>query len=129
MPSKTILIVDDERPILSALGRVARRAGYPFEAFDDADAALEAVQAGLEPVAAIVDHNMPGTDGLTLAERLRALRPGLRILMLSGGIPGREIVEARARGLLWFYAEKPWELEWMRRVLVALVEDEAPPLP
>ena len=128
MADRNVLIVDDEAPILSALARVARRAGYRALLFTDGEEALEALDAqGLELAGAIVDHNMPTLDGLELARALKARTPSLRILMLSGGIPGAEVVAAKEEGLLWGYAEKPWELDWMRRALRALVEGDPPP--
>lgn len=123
----TILIVDDEAAILSALRRiVARSSCRPIEAPSTAEA-LGLLDDGEEPAAAICDYNMPGSTGLDLARELRHRHPGLPVLLLSGGTPNDEIREAIDSGLVWAYAAKPWSLSWMRSAISAMVNREPPP--
>ncbi|WP_084125272.1 response regulator [Demequina sp. NBRC 110054] len=83
--TRTILVVDDE-PDLRAIARVALETigGLRMIEAVDGDDALAA--AGAEtPDAILLDHLMPGDDGLTVAARLRALPSLARtpILMMS----------------------------------------------
>jgi YesN/AraC family two-component response regulator len=48
------------------------------------EAALAAVDAGLEPDIMITDHIMPGMTGVELAYALQARRPNVRTLIISG---------------------------------------------
>jgi CheY-like chemotaxis protein len=49
-----------------------------------AEAALQAVDAGLKPDILITDHLMQGMTGVELASAMRARQPGIRILIISG---------------------------------------------
>ncbi len=80
-----VLVVDDEELILSSTVRVLRRIGYePVSCLDPEDALhrFTADPDGFDVV--VTDYQMPGMSGLQLSERLRALRPGLPILLVSG---------------------------------------------
>jgi len=69
----TILLVDDDRLVLSTLARGLAGAGYcvsTAESVDDAEAILA---GGERPDLAILDVSMPGRSGLELAERLHSL--------------------------------------------------------
>ncbi|MCO6419161.1 ATP-binding protein, partial [Siccirubricoccus sp. KC 17139] len=79
-----VLLVEDEPPLAKLGERLLQRAGYEVVVADCAEAALEAVAAGLVPAALVSDVAMPGEDGLVLARRLRQLWPGLPVLLLSG---------------------------------------------
>ncbi|WP_062205506.1 response regulator [Demequina salsinemoris] len=83
--TRTILVVDDE-PDLRAIARVALEVigGLTMVEASDGD---DAVAAALEevPDAVLLDHLLPGDDGLAVAARLRALPALARtpILMMS----------------------------------------------
>jgi two-component system, NarL family, response regulator DesR len=69
---------------------------------DRADAVLEAAQAA-RPDVALLDIEMPGGDGLTVAEELRRALPDCRVLILTTfGRPGylRRAMEGGVAGFL-----------------------------
>ncbi len=71
----TLLIVDDEAQILSALKRTLRREGYEIVAVESAAAALRVLDE--RRVDAILsDHKMPGMSGVQLLERVAAAESG-----------------------------------------------------
>jgi two-component system response regulator RegA len=77
------LIVDDDEPFRTRLGRAFRMRGW--EAFDAADTAQALAIAGENsPDLAIVDLRMPGQSGLDVVRALRALDATLSIIMLTG---------------------------------------------
>ncbi|TPG61339.1 response regulator [Roseomonas nepalensis] len=82
--SLRILLVDDEAPLRRLSAVALERAGHQVTQAEDGDTALELVDDGLEPDALVTDITMPGMDGLALARALRARRPGLPVVLVSG---------------------------------------------
>jgi PAS domain S-box-containing protein len=83
--SRRVLLVDDDPPVLAYAGRVLEAAGYDVVAFADPVDALRYGLAAADGVDLLVtDVVMPSLTGPLLAERLRARRPGLRTLLISG---------------------------------------------
>lgn len=82
---ETILVVDDEAVVRSVVDRVLRAAGYRVELCADGSEALDRFGSALAGVdLALVDVSMPGLAGPALVQRLRELRPELRVLYLTG---------------------------------------------
>jgi CheY-like chemotaxis protein len=65
--------------------KLLERANYRVSGFTDAAAALDALRANpLHFDLAITDHTMPGVSGLQVARLMRAIRPDLRVVLVSG---------------------------------------------
>ena len=67
-----ILLVDDDRLVLSTLARGLAGAGYCVSTAESADDAEAILAGGERPDLAILDVSMPGRSGLDLAERLHS---------------------------------------------------------
>lgn len=67
-----ILLVDDDRLVLSTLSRGLSGAGYSVSTAESADDAEAILAGGERPDMAILDVSMPGRSGLELAERLHS---------------------------------------------------------
>jgi CheY-like chemotaxis protein len=81
-----LLIVDDEVSIVNVCAAALKSAGYRVTATSDSPSALEQVRA--DPGAfdlLISDDVMPELSGRRLAAEVRALRPDLPVLLVSGG--------------------------------------------
>jgi two-component system cell cycle sensor histidine kinase/response regulator CckA len=81
----TILVVDDQELVRGVVAELLALEGHEILSAQDATEALELVRAhpdGIELV--VTDVVLPGVSGLELAARLRADRPGLRVLFTSG---------------------------------------------
>ena len=105
----TVLIVDDEAIVRTALRRALTRFGYKvFEAMDG-PTAMAAMQGADPPVdLVILDMVLPG-GGAGVFELLKAVRPDVKVLVSSGYSPDAEAVQglaARADGFL----PKPYEI-------------------
>ena len=79
-----ILIVDDSKLARMAVVRTLRQCcpDCPRVEAGSADEALSAMQSD-PPQIALVDFNMPGTDGLKLAAELRKIDPHMPIAVVS----------------------------------------------
>jgi DNA-binding response OmpR family regulator len=77
-----LLVVDDESELRSLLAEYFGRHGFVVRAAPDAAAARRMIAEEL-PDLAILDVNMPGENGLSLARWLRDTHPRVRLVMLT----------------------------------------------
>jgi PAS domain S-box-containing protein len=82
--AETLLVVEDDAPVLDLIRSVLVSRGYRVLAARDGEEALARAAAEKRIDLLITDVVMPGMDGADLARRLRSLRPGLRVLFASG---------------------------------------------
>ena len=80
--SPTLLVVDDEPELRGLLSEYFARHGFSVRSAENA-AAARALVAEQAPDVAILDVNMPGENGLSLARWLRESQPTLGLLMLT----------------------------------------------
>src|SRR5438876_604513 len=78
----TLLIVDDEPELRALLSEYFGRQGFVVHAAVDAAQARSVVEAQ-HPDLVILDINMPGENGLSLARWLREHHPGVSLVMLT----------------------------------------------
>lgn len=101
----TILLVDDDRLVLSTLSRGLAGQGYSVSTAESADDAEAFLAGGELPDLVILDVNMPGRSGLELVERLRSF-DHIPFMLLTA-YSDQEIVDrATASGALG-YLVKP----------------------
>ncbi|MBX6321469.1 MAG: response regulator [Rhodospirillaceae bacterium] len=86
---ETILLVEDNAPILRLTSAVLQGLGYRVLAALDAAGALAVAEAHDGPIALLLsDVVMPSMSGIELAAVLRRSRPTMKVLFMSG-YPGR----------------------------------------
>lgn len=82
----SILLVDDERWVRTALRKVIERSGHPFQVVKECSNGLEALE-WLENNASHVimtDVKMPVMDGITLVKQLHERKLQTEVVMISG---------------------------------------------
>lgn len=101
--SVTLLYVEDDREIGSAVSADLRERQYAVRWLESGEEAVEAA-AGCQ--LAILDVMLPGLDGFTVGQRLKRTYPGLPILMLSA----RTSIDDKLQGLEFAddYLTKPF---------------------
>jgi two-component system, NtrC family, nitrogen regulation response regulator NtrX len=107
MPS--ILIVDDEPGVRSALGGVLRDEGYEVDAVESGEACLERLSRQAYDVV-VLDIWLPGMDGLQTLARMRERQVDTQVVIISGHGNIESAVRAIKMGAFDF-VEKPLSLE------------------
>ena len=115
--SETLLLVEDEAAVRSSARRLLERSGYTvLEARHGGDAMRIAEESGRPIDLVLTDLVMPEMGGRELVERLRAHRPGLKVLFMSGYTEKAITVDGVMPPNTGF-VEKPFTVEQlMRRV-------------
>ena len=115
---KKILVVDDEPALREFLGTFLRAHDIPVVTAACAEEALKIWDRNPDEIEAVVtDIVMPGMNGKALSETLRAARPNLKVVFMSGFLPA-EIAEETLDGVFFKKPFNPSEL------LVALNKDD-----
>jgi PAS domain S-box-containing protein len=78
------LVVDDEDVVRATTVHMLEELGYEVLEASSADQALPLLRSGNDLALLVTDHLMPGMDGTQLVREARAIRPGLRTLIVSG---------------------------------------------
>ena len=89
-----ILVVDDDPVVGKSFDRVLAKKGYIVTTAHDGPEALRRLAQGEYDVV-YTDIRMPGMDGIEVAERVKARRPWVPVVIVTGY--GTETNEARAR--------------------------------
>src|SRR6188768_2556444 len=105
----TVLIVDDEAGVRSALSGVLRDEGYVVEAVESGESCLDRVVRAPYDVI-VLDIWLPGMDGLATLARLRERRVDAPVVMISGHGNIESAVKAIKLGA-YDFVEKPLSLE------------------
>lgn len=83
--SETILVVEDDPAVQELSAQLLRRRGYTVLTAANGVAALEVCQTYHDPIHLLLtDTVMPEMGGPALAEKIRELRPEVKILLTSG---------------------------------------------
>jgi two-component system, cell cycle sensor histidine kinase and response regulator CckA len=117
-----ILVVDDEEPIRRAVRRILESDGYTVLDADDGTTGLALLERGDAIDLLVADLEMPELRGDEMARRLRAQRPDLKVLYVSGCID-RLMNE---RPTLWdgeAFLEKPFTIEGLKEAVALLLYD------
>jgi DNA-binding NtrC family response regulator len=105
MAAATILVVDDERNILTTVSRALSLEGYDVEVAGSAEIALDKLDKQAFD-AILLDVQLPGLDGLAMLDELSRLDITTPVIMMSGHATIEVAMEATRRGAEDFI-EKP----------------------
>jgi two-component system response regulator FixJ len=104
---RTVYVVDDDAAVRRSLERLLDVAGFNVVLFESAAAFLDA-RPSLANSCALIDIQMPGTDGLDLQSRMLELGITLPVIMMTGQGDVQIAVRAMKAGAVDFI-EKPFE--------------------
>ena len=121
MGDPSILIIEDDNAIASALARVLLGQRYDVRRLAQGTGAVRAAEPPVKLV--ILDLGLPDIDGLDVCRRLRAARPELRILILTAREQELDVVAGLDAGAD-DYLTKPFRLsELLARIRSQLRRD------
>lgn len=122
-----ILTVDDELNMLDLLERVLSKDGHQVvRALNGPDALKQCVDQKNHPDLVIADLVMPGMDGLQLFSQVRALRPLLPFIILTGFGTIKSAVEAMRSGADDFVTKSPFDAAAVRAAVKRALERGGP---
>jgi CheY-like chemotaxis protein len=84
LSAPNLLLVDDNDDVREVTALLLRDSGYGVIEASSGVAALSALDANPEIGVMIVDFSMPGMSGIELLERVRAKRPEIRAVSITG---------------------------------------------
>jgi len=110
-----IAVVDDDSGFAGYLRTFLALRGYEARSYTRGDEIVAAIRQGEPPDIVLLDVAMPGMDGLQTLKALKAARPELQVIMLSGREQAQIIVEAVRLGAA-DYVVKPGDPEGLGEI-------------
>ena len=105
-----VLLVDDEKELVSTLAERLVLRGIEADWAATADDALRAVESETYDVA-VVDVKIPRINGIELRKRLQKKRPNMKFIFMTGHGSEADYKAASAEGRARFYLAKPVNIE------------------
>ena len=122
---KRALIVDDDRLMVRTLSDVLRLKGWEVQTAYNGAEALNAVHVGFDVV--LMDIKMPGMDGVAAFKAMKALMPGVRVILMTAYTAQELIGEAEREGVMRVLP-KPVDVAALLELISARVHTRRPVL-
>jgi len=118
---RTLLLVDDEENVLSALARVFRKDGCKILQTTSVHTAFELL--AVHPVQVIIsDQRMPTMSGIDFLSKVKEIHPETVRIVLSGYTELDSVLHALNSGAVYRFFTKPWDDGFLRDQLRAAFE-------
>jgi diguanylate cyclase (GGDEF)-like protein/PAS domain S-box-containing protein len=112
-PRSTVLLVDDEPHILTALKRLFRRDGHVLLTAGSGAEGLE-ILANHKVDVIISDQRMPGMTGVEFLRAAKVHYPDTIRIVLSGYTELQSVTDAINEGAIYRFLTKPWDDDQLR---------------
>jgi DNA-binding NtrC family response regulator len=114
----SLLVVDDEQPVLKVIERLAAKAGFDVVTCGSGSEAMRALVRKPADLA-MVDLRMPDVNGLDLLRQIRSTVPQCEVILMTAYAGVDSAVEAIKLGARE-YLTKPFDFDRLREVLVGI---------
>ena len=125
LPDKTLLVVDDDAPLRTRLGRALESRGFATKLAGSVSEAIDLIRSE-PPAFAVLDMRLDDGNGLSVVEEIRNRRPDARVVMLTGYGNIATAVAAVKAGAV-DYLSKPADADDVIKALLA--QGDEPPAP
>ena len=128
LPPRTILVVDDDDDVRSALSRLLGLAGYTVLSAESGEEGLQTLAT--HPVQLVIsDQNMPGMTGIEFLKSVRNRHPHVLRMMLTADQNPETVIRSINEGEVYRFICKPWDNTSLRTMVhfafeVVLLEEE-----
>ena len=122
LAKERILIVDDEKNIVSSLTSILADEGYEVSIAGDGVEALELIQKD-PPDLVILDIWLPGMDGIEVLKTLKSYNLGVEVLIMSGHGTIDTAIKATKLGAQDFI-EKPFSLDRITESIKNILQEK-----
>ena len=119
----TILMVDDEKRVLSSLARCLARLGVNLVDFSCPQQALD-YSRDHRPDLVISDQRMPLMQGSQMLTEIKAIWPDIQTIILSGYSDLESLSDAFNRRVIDRFISKPWDNNELRLVVTAALREQ-----
>ncbi|MCP4694767.1 MAG: response regulator, partial [Desulfobacterales bacterium] len=115
--ARTVLIIDDSVEFSDVARTMISRKGYDVLCAASGREAYEIIEAHDGAIhAALFDVNIPGEDPIERYERLRILRPEMKIIICTGGSNSNSLALLEEKGVEGLLT-KPFRMEELSRII------------
>eukprot|EP01037_Dinobryon_pediforme_P033225 gene33225-38571_t len=119
--ARSLLLIDDEINILSALKRLLGRSGYQIFTANHAAEAFD-ILAKNQIGVIISDYQMPDILGTELLEKVKYMFPDTIRIMLTGHANINSVTQAINQGAIYKFLVKPWDNDVLENTVLEAFE-------
>ncbi|MEX2684888.1 MAG: response regulator [Candidatus Sigynarchaeota archaeon] len=112
----TVLVVDDDPGIRETMGDILNEMNFKVATANDGYQAIEMVQSGSFD-AVVMDVKMPGLDGIEALKRIKGIKPGTRIILMTAYANENIVLTAKKEGASTVLY-KPVDLDQVQKLLM-----------
>ncbi len=119
---ETVLVVDDEPTLRMLVTETLGDLGYAAVEAEDGNSALNIIQSDARMDLLVTDVGLPGMNGRQLAEAACSLRPGLRVLFITGYAHNAALGQGDVLEADMEIVTKPFTLEGLATKIREIIE-------
>jgi len=112
-----VLLVEDEAFLRELVMESLQDAGYSVLEASDGNSGLQALQSDQRIDVLLSDIKLPDIDGYQVAESARTLRPGLKVILMTGYAPSP--LPPTLQSVVYRVLQKPFSLDTLPDTVAA----------
>lgn len=116
-PAPYVLLVEDEPFLRELVMESLQDAGYSVVEASDGNSGLQALQSDQRIDVLLSDIKLPDIDGYQVAESARTLRPGVKVILMTGYAPSP--LPAALQSVVYRVLQKPFSLDTLPDTVAA----------